>query len=71
MRFWAYIPPLNVLCPSNVPPKISLQTANLMIWKGQYIRAQSIKKSPQTQSYQGFTSLQGVSLHYERDAFGF
>ena len=50
--------PLAVMVehPSNVPPKISLQTANLMIWKGQYIRAQSIKKSPQTQSYQGFAS---------------
>ena len=57
VRFWAYIPPHDALCPSNVPPEISLQTANLMIWKGQYIRAQSIKKSPQTQSYQGFTSL--------------
>ena len=39
MRFWAYIPPHDALCPSNVPPEISLQTANLMIWKGQYIRA--------------------------------
>ena len=32
----------------------------MMMREGQYISAQSIKKSPQTQSYQGFTSLQGV-----------
>ena len=57
MRFWAYIPPHDTtLCPSDVPPKISLQTANMMMREGQYISAQSIKKSPQTQSYQGFTS---------------
>ena len=34
MRFWAYIPPLNVLCPSNVPPKISPKTANLLMSEG-------------------------------------
>ena len=71
MRFLAYIPQPDTLCPSDVPPEISLQTANLLMREGQYIRVQSIKKSPQTQSYQGFASLQGVSLHYERDAFGF
>ena len=60
MRFWVYIPPHDALCPSNVPPKISLKTANLLMREGQYIRVQSIKKSPQTQSYQGFASLQGV-----------
>ena len=60
MRFWAYIPPHDALCPSNVPPKISLKTANLLMREGQYIRVQSIKKSPQTQSYQGFASLRGV-----------
>ena len=60
MRFWAYIPPHDTLCPSDVPPKISLQTANMMMREGQYISAQSIKKSPQTQSYQGFASLQSV-----------
>ena len=60
MRFWAYIPPHDALCPSNVPPKISLQTANMMMREGQYISAQSIKKSPQTQPYQGFESLQSV-----------
>ena len=60
MRFWAYIPPHDTLCPSDVPPKISLQTANMMMREGQYISAQSIKKSPQTQPYQGFASLQSV-----------
>ena len=60
MRFWVYIPPHDALCPSNVPHKISLKTANLLMREGQYIRVQSIKKSPQTQSYQGFASLQGV-----------
>ena len=60
MRFWAYIPPHDTLCPSDVPPKISLQTANMMMREGQYISAQSIKKRPQTQPYQGFASLQSV-----------
>ena len=34
MRSWVCTPPHDALCPSNVPPEISLQTANLMIWKG-------------------------------------
>ena len=42
MRFWVYIPPHDALCPSNVPPKISLKTANLLMREGQYIRVQSI-----------------------------
>ena len=60
MRFWAYIPPHDTLCPSDVPPKISLQTANMMMREGQYISAQSIKKSPQTPINQGFTSCYGL-----------
>ena len=56
MRFWVYIPPNN----RNVPPENELQTANMMMREGQYISAQSIKKSPQTQPYQGFASLQSV-----------
>ncbi len=39
---------------------VSLKTANLLMQEEQYMRAQSIKKSPQTQSHQGFASLQGV-----------